>query len=428
MTQSSTEIAKLNGLFKEVYADKIEKLDLDYAKLTKLIPFVSRAQQSGNQFHVPVVLANQQGFTYTGSAGTVQTLNGSVSMTTKDAAVDAFELILKAEIAYKAMSQSQNSKAAFMDATELLVENMLESHLFRVEVMLMYGGSGLAKIASSANVDTTHTTITITTASHAPLIWSGIEGAEVNFYNSTSLISSGADAIFNIDSVSVNARTAVISGTITGISALDTAIAANPNVLDMYFRGAYGNECPGIDKIATNSGALFGINATTYNRWRANVMTVTGALTMNKVLQASGYSANRGFPGDIDVLVHPLGWQDLNSDLGANRRHDQSYTSKEGENGVREITYFGQTGRLKIHAWAGIKAGDAYLLNTKHWVRPGSSEVTFNVPGKQDQFFTDNVDKNCFVLKTYSNQGIINKQPSLFTKITGITNSAPTAA
>jgi len=46
----------LNGLFKERYADKIERLIPDGKKLIKMIPFLPKERQPGNNYHAPVVL------------------------------------------------------------------------------------------------------------------------------------------------------------------------------------------------------------------------------------------------------------------------------------------------------------------------------------------------------------------------------------
>jgi len=44
----------LNGLFKEIYADKIENLIPDGVKLLKLVPYVEAAKEIGNFYHQPV--------------------------------------------------------------------------------------------------------------------------------------------------------------------------------------------------------------------------------------------------------------------------------------------------------------------------------------------------------------------------------------
>ena len=48
---TANTVATLNGLFKEVYADKIKDLIPDGVKLMNRIPFSSKEQQLGNLYH-----------------------------------------------------------------------------------------------------------------------------------------------------------------------------------------------------------------------------------------------------------------------------------------------------------------------------------------------------------------------------------------
>lgn len=52
----SNGLTSLNGLFKERYADKMQKLIPDGKRLLKEIPFLPKDRQPGNNYHQPVVL------------------------------------------------------------------------------------------------------------------------------------------------------------------------------------------------------------------------------------------------------------------------------------------------------------------------------------------------------------------------------------
>lgn len=54
-------VTTLNGLFKEVYADKIENLIPDGVKLLKLVPYIEAAKEIGNLYHQPVQLSHEHG-------------------------------------------------------------------------------------------------------------------------------------------------------------------------------------------------------------------------------------------------------------------------------------------------------------------------------------------------------------------------------
>jgi hypothetical protein len=49
----SNSVATLNGNFKEVYADKMERLIPDGKKILQKIKFVSRDRMPGNAYHQP---------------------------------------------------------------------------------------------------------------------------------------------------------------------------------------------------------------------------------------------------------------------------------------------------------------------------------------------------------------------------------------
>ena len=53
---ANNNLTTLNGLFKEVYADKLENLIPDGVKLLNMIPFVTKQYQEGSLYHQPVVL------------------------------------------------------------------------------------------------------------------------------------------------------------------------------------------------------------------------------------------------------------------------------------------------------------------------------------------------------------------------------------
>lgn len=57
MAGPNNNLTTLNGLFKEVYADKLENIIPDGVKLLKMIPFVAKDKQNGSLYHQPVKIA-----------------------------------------------------------------------------------------------------------------------------------------------------------------------------------------------------------------------------------------------------------------------------------------------------------------------------------------------------------------------------------
>jgi hypothetical protein len=131
----------LEGLFKEVYGDKLVDLIPEIGMLVKEIPFRS-AEQLGNAFHLPVVVSDEQGATYAGPEEDAFTLEAPVAMATKDASVKGSQILLRSAIGFKAAAAAaKGGKAAFVNATEMIIKRLMNSITRRVEVMLLYGGS-----------------------------------------------------------------------------------------------------------------------------------------------------------------------------------------------------------------------------------------------------------------------------------------------
>src|SRR5574338_374287 len=118
----------LNANFKEVYADKIENLIPEGAKLQQKIKFSSRDRQLGNLYHQPVVLGHEHGVTFAGPTDDAFNLEAPVSGLIKDAQVRGSQMVLRSVLGYAAASRAAGGgQKAFEDSTKFLVANMLRS-------------------------------------------------------------------------------------------------------------------------------------------------------------------------------------------------------------------------------------------------------------------------------------------------------------
>jgi hypothetical protein len=412
------DTSTLDGFFKEVFAEKVQKLVPENDLILRAVAFEAK-ERTGKHYSQPVVLSREAGATYSSSGG-VLTLNDAIASTMKDAQVSGGQIYFRSQISYDAASKSQSSKAAFASVNELTVENLVESVSNRLEMSCLYGQSGLAKTSSSANADTTHTVVTITDATWADGIFSGAEGSQINFYNGSSLVSSGADAIFTIDAVDFDNRKLTLSGTATGIAALDTSIAAGTR--DIYWRGAYGNEAAGFDKIITNTGTLFGIDASDYALWKGSSYNASGAISFAKLTQAVARGVARGLNEKATVMLSPKAWNVLNADQAALTRHNSS-GSKKLENGAEALTFYSSNGEIEVVSHPMVKNGEGFIVPMKRVKRIGSTDVTCELPGRKDQFFLHMPDKTGYELRCMSDQAVFIETPARCVKITGITYS-----
>jgi len=418
------DINALEGNFKEIYADKIENLVPEFAKCMRMIGFKER-DRIGDGFHQPVVLTQEQGFTYAAANSSAFALNTSVAHQMKDAVVDGSQVLIRAQIDYESAAKASGSRQAFTRVTEQVVRNTMESHSKHRELSLIYGQKGFASTSVSSNVSATTTTITITTASWATGTWSGLENAKINFYNATSgtQVSSGTDGDFTVTTVDVTNKQVLVTGTSTGITALDAALAASTTEFDIYFKGQKSNDAAGLYKIITNSGSLFGINAATYNLWTGSTYSVGGQLTPAKFFKAVALAIGRGLTTKATCLLNPDAWSDLMQQLATNQRYDGSYKRTKGEYGFEGIELVTANGGVTVYPHGFVKIGDGFIFPENRCKRIGATDITFKNPGTGDRFFRELSDNAGYELRSYDHQALFIEKPAETVYLSGITVS-----
>lgn len=412
----NNNLTTLNGLFKEVYAERINEIIPDGVKLLKDIPFVSKDKQNGSLYHQPVVLGLEHGVTFS-TGGDAFTLNDAVAGTVKDAQVQGTQMVLRSVLSYAAASRSVGSdKKAFEDGTKFLVGNMLRSMARKLEIELFYGQVGYGKASAQSSA-----VVTVSTAEWAPGVWAGAEGMIVDFIaddDGSSL------CVAPITSVDMSARTLTL-GTATSGShgAIQTEISS-PGTVSIYAKGAYGNEFAGIHKILTNTSTLFNISATTYNLWKGVEHDCgSAALSFDKLISGVAKAVEKGLDSEIKVHVNPRTWSNLMSDLSALRQYDGSYNSKELAQGAQSLKFHGQNGVIEIVPNIYVKEGYAYGLVMDELLRVGSSDITFKRPGQGDEFFRDLESAAGYELRCYTDQAVFCSAPGKMILFKSIVNA-----
>ena len=346
--------SQLEGLAKEVYADKPENLIPDHAKLVKEIPF-RESEMLGNSFNLPVVVSDENGVTYAGSEDDAFDLQSPEAMQTKNAQVKGSQIVMRCAIGYKAAAAiASKGPKAFLNSTEFVVKRLMEQAGKRLEVAVLYGQSGLGSVTSKTNVDATHENLTFSAASWSPGIWIGSKNAKLEA-RTTGGAAIGTDLNkYTVVSVDVPARTVQVSGTSTDISDIDAA--STP--FNMFYFGAFGKEMLGLDKIITTSGTLFGIDNTVFDLWKGRTFSASSAaLSFDKLSKAIVEAVNFGLDEDTSCLVSPTTWQNLNQNEAALRNYYYSYKSSNGEKGNEALVYHSQNGRIKIVSHSMVKEG-----------------------------------------------------------------------
>lgn len=401
----------LDGLFKTVYGPSQVDLLPDFAILSRKVDF-KPTEKIGQRYEVPVKLQYEGGFSYGASGDGAFTLNSAIAGKIARAQVDASQIVLRSQLDYEsAFKAVSGGKQAFQDATQALIENMMESFAKRQELAMLYGQRSLGQVSvNNAGV------LTITDASWSPGIWVGMKDCILEAFDALTASANQHNGDLTITSVDLAAKTVTVSGTNGAVTTNDF----------LFFKGARTTtalkEMSGLDKILTNTGSLFNIDASSYELWKSTSYAVGGAISMEKTLLAAAQAVPLGLKEKAMCLVAPKRWAKLNNDLSALRRQDSSYDPRSFENGVDGIVYHGVSGDLEIVAHPFMKEGEGEILPQKRLKRIGATDITFRRPGNPDNIFVELQNSAGFELRAYSDQQIFCEAPSYCVKMTGITD------
>lgn len=412
MAQTNNDFNTMNSIFKEAYADRVKDLIPDGVKLLNMINFTSAEKQPGNLYHQPVTLGLEHGFTYGGTGGAAFALRNGIASSHEDAQIRGHEMVLRSYLSVGAVSRSKG-KNSFIQASKLIVENMLKSFARRLEVQLMYGQAdgGIGIIESI-----TSNTIKIEDHEWAPGIWSGSEKMPVEIRSSAGALRGEAE----VTAVRLADKEIDVDAIPAGSVATDV----------LFYAGAFGKEFAGVHKIITNTSTLFNIDASQFSLWNGNTVEVgtnfsggEAVLSFAKIEESVAVSMEKGLADeDLYVICNPKSWNNLLTEQTAKRRYDSSYSDSKLEDGAKAITFYGQNGMIEIHSSIYCKEGFAYSLPMSCYTRIGSSDVTLEQPGFEGKFLKLLENANAYEMRAYTDQALFCSQPGTSTLLTFITS------
>lgn len=426
-----TATTDMDGLFKKVYAKKIERLTPKVDVLSRDIPFVSAEQREGNSFNQPVIVSKEHGMTFNVD-GSAFTLNAAISSQSKEATVSGAEFVLRSTLSYAALQKAMKSEGesqvrAFVQATSYMVENMTETSSYAREVEMLYGSGTVTNAAVASQglgqvlsvVTGASGTVTFTAATWAPGIWAGAENMRVEFRALNGTVHENT-ATHVVTAVNFSTRTVTFTAVGTDVAANDIAFFGKSNGAS-----AFGKEMAGLFMISNNTGSLFGISATTYALWKAHTYSAaSGSLVFPKVVKALDGPAALGLKGDVNLYVSTATWNDLNNDLAALRRFSDKAGGKV-EQGAESIQYYSHTGALVIKPHIYMKRGYALAFKPEDVMRLGATDTTFEMPvgDNPGKIFLHTDGTAGVEMRTYWNQAILHKKPAQLLQINSIVNS-----
>lgn len=417
----------LNAYAKEIYADKPINLIPEELHLVKDYTW-REAASTGDKFIQPVKLSHESGFTYSIDDNSAFDLENAVPAIFKEAQVDGSSIVLSSLLSMVQLAKLDKSVKGFMKAPATLLEDMNQAIWKRLEIAGFYGRSstGLATIHSNTQVGGDVYDIVITAATTAPGIWAGAEGSYVDvIYNDGGTLKQRTSHPVLISRVSLGA-TNTLRVTYNASESAEASVVAGDFLV---WNGAMGQvaataaciptEPCGMDKIITNTGSLFNIDASVYSLWAGNSFNVNGGLTYQKLLQAADYGVGKGLSGDLNVYIPSKAFQQLASVESAFRRYNEA--PNKATNGAQSLEFFYQAGKMTIKPSIHVKPQEAFMVPKVGGHRIGASDVTFKLPGYNDDMFIQLPTNAGVALRAFSHQGWFFEAPAKMVKLYGIT-------
>lgn len=425
---ASPSTADLSGLFKETYADDLKDLIPKSLTLVSRTPFETRGR-IGGKFHQPVIVAAEQGVTYGATGAGAFALENPESLITKDAQVDAVNMVLASSVDYESAAKAAVSKSSFAELTGLKVKSMTLTARKRLEISSWYGQTGLGKVASTVAA-AANVAVTISADTFAPLIWAGSAGAAIDYVDGVNRINTvGALKVVKVD---IANRVVTLSGAAGDVAAVIAVVEGGDEYLHFRTSPTYNvnavngwNDSLGIHGQLTTSGLVYGIDNTLYDLWAPGSFACGGAaLTFKKVTDAVNVAVSRGLEDDAEVFISYGGFNNLAADMAALRHIDQSYDPKKAIQGHESLEFHGLAGKIVITPSGYVWGGFGYVLPVKDCKRVGASDLTFSTPGsKGDDIFFQLPGNAGFGMRCYSHQGLADLAPAKSVILTGIVNS-----
>lgn len=433
MADTATTVTKLNGWFKSKYG-KFQDNIPEVAKLNGMLGQIVKAQKVGKNFNFPVELSLPQGTTYAAAGDGAFAFEDTIPGEMKEATIDGSQILVSDILDYESAAKAvEEGEEAYGDAGERMVRRMRKAGYKRIELSEWYGQSNLGVINTlPASTGTSTKAVQLTTASWASGIWTGMKNMRLQVYNSAlSTLKGAASTWIQVDAVNVSTRTLTLTGK-NSAGDTDTAWTGGTAAVisDVLVpKGSVGKDMAGVDKIVTNTGSLFGIDAASYELWAGNTFSCGSvAFSLKKLQDAIADAVGKGLQEKATVFVNPKTWANLCSDQAAMRKYDASYSDGKAKNGFRSLTMYSQNGELEITPHTIIKEGEAFIIPVDRFMKIGAQDLSPNVPGRGEAYF-DNATNSSgqslagYRLMMYAHLAIICGAPAYTTKVTNIVNS-----
>ncbi len=411
----------VSGLQKRVY-DKagLQKYRPGSAIFQNRIGWDKGSRLVGESYQIPVVLEPPNGFTYSGSAGGVNTLKNPQNMVIKQASIVPFEMELREQASWAALSRAaQEGEGAFAALGNTIHMAMKKSAANRLEMQIVTGQQSIGTVESVTDTGGNTADLEITIATWRPGLWWAL-GRKATLDAFTSTTKNNASGALKTTGLTISARKVRVSYTGT----LGSEVAAGD---ELYFEGAWDGttytEMPGLITQARNlTGTSLGLSATTYPNWSGNRYDVAGNISYEIVEDACSQLRDRGVDMKLTFAIANKGFSVLINELKALRVIDSSYSPQTGKLGHKSVEYFSpDVGQIEILNHPFFNQGEFLLCAEENLARVGSSDMTFGVPGIDTPQWERVAGTSACEAVLFCDQCVIGKEPATMMHGTGIT-------
>ena len=421
-------INTIAGIFFRKYLKEVIETVPSFGIIQAKLP-VKDAERIGESFVVPVLLAIEHGVTYSRSQNGAFALNASVDGEITQAIINSSQHVTRSTISYQAAAAATGDKDTSADsAVRRVVKNNQIRTRKSIEIDFLYGQTGLATVVALNPAGSPANTIQITATEWSGAIWSGMKNALLAILNAALTTkrtgTPGNNNNYTIVSVNTSQKWITLDATGFGNIVATDVLFFGGSASDQVIAGPTHNVCVGLHKqLTTTTGTLFGLNVGNNDVLQGNVIDAAAQRISFDMVQA-GIAATMDHGNDgpkMVLLVNPLNWSRLNSDVAANRRYDTSYRGgAKGEEGVEQIFYHSPIGVLEIISHPFVKQGYAYGFSWDELHRPGETDLTYQRavgPGMDrldpaGVYFKDLENFAGYELRAYHSSAIYHPVPS----------------
>jgi hypothetical protein len=362
---------------------------------------------------------------------TAFTLNAVKSGQSDDAIVTGSTCVGRESFAYKAVAAATgDNKYSFTNLFMNGVEDLVMTANFYKEALIGYGQTSFG-IFNEDGTSATTNNLDLTAASSAPGLWAQMEGAYVDIYSDTAFgTKRNSIAVMELTGIDYDPDTGIVNLLLSGNATDMDSIAVGDVVVPRGWYSSGHKSMAGLDKILTNSSAIFDIDPATYPAWGGTQYSCgSTALTFAKLIKACvAITVRCGMTDDVvKVYVSPATWTDLNNNQAALRRFTES-TKASADLGTRKITYYSVTGSMiEITPHPMCKQGEAFVGITSYATRGGVTDVTFDLnageTGQNERFLLELADAAGFEIRCMWDLFVILEKPKAWVKLIDIVNS-----